>query len=380
MTKLKENEHGRSMVEMLGVLAVIGVLTVMGIRGFQSAMTRHRANELVNEANKRATVVAAQITLQSQTPSLSEFNENTFAGGTFDTVVITEGLNNRFGLKILDVEDDVCEVLVGLSGNGSVLRRVSTESDLRQVTDCQNPSKTYIMIYNNDMGGEASDGAEIDCSGEPSACPLNAVIAGTELQCPCICPEHRETTDGICGGCTGLAGSWSQPLLNATHGNGTMGVDDFACAASSSIDTRVAWKAFDGANASEGHEWHSNGGANANNPQWLSWYTKTPIQIQSITITNRDLGESFPAINESYTMKDFSVQYSDDNSNWTTVYEDTNPKGSGVATPFTISATSAHQYWRLLITSGWIGSVTIGELDIEAQRGYTLNPSTLQCE
>ena len=43
-----ENEAGRSMVEMLGVLAVIGVLSVMGIAGYQKAMRHYRANEIVN--------------------------------------------------------------------------------------------------------------------------------------------------------------------------------------------------------------------------------------------------------------------------------------------------------------------------------------------
>ena len=51
-------QSGRSMVEMLGVLAIIGVLSVAGIAGYTTAMRSHRANELLNEASKRATVVA----------------------------------------------------------------------------------------------------------------------------------------------------------------------------------------------------------------------------------------------------------------------------------------------------------------------------------
>ena len=35
---IKQTEGGRSMVEMLGVLAVTGVLAVVGIMGFQNAM------------------------------------------------------------------------------------------------------------------------------------------------------------------------------------------------------------------------------------------------------------------------------------------------------------------------------------------------------
>ena len=43
-----KNESGRSMVEMLGVLAIIGVLSVAGIAGYTSAMKQYRSNEIVN--------------------------------------------------------------------------------------------------------------------------------------------------------------------------------------------------------------------------------------------------------------------------------------------------------------------------------------------
>ena len=57
-----DNEIGRSMVEMLGVLAVIGILSVAGIAAYSIAMNKHHANELLNEASKRATLVAMQMT------------------------------------------------------------------------------------------------------------------------------------------------------------------------------------------------------------------------------------------------------------------------------------------------------------------------------
>lgn len=44
-----KSQTGRSMVEMLGVLAIIGVLSVGGIVGYRSAMDRHIANEIQND-------------------------------------------------------------------------------------------------------------------------------------------------------------------------------------------------------------------------------------------------------------------------------------------------------------------------------------------
>jgi len=48
MKKIK-NESGRSMVEMLGVLAIIGVLSIGGIYGYQMAMTKNEVNNFIND-------------------------------------------------------------------------------------------------------------------------------------------------------------------------------------------------------------------------------------------------------------------------------------------------------------------------------------------
>ena len=55
--KFKKSQSGRSMVEMLGVLAIIGVLSVGGIAGYSLSMRRHRANQVVDIASKFAVVV-----------------------------------------------------------------------------------------------------------------------------------------------------------------------------------------------------------------------------------------------------------------------------------------------------------------------------------
>ena len=50
MTILYKNEQsGRSMVEMLGVLAIIGVLSIGGISGFSKAMSKYRVNKTLDQ-------------------------------------------------------------------------------------------------------------------------------------------------------------------------------------------------------------------------------------------------------------------------------------------------------------------------------------------
>ena len=48
MKLFKNNQYGRSMVEMLGVLAIIGVLSVGGIAGYSKAMFKQKANKTMD--------------------------------------------------------------------------------------------------------------------------------------------------------------------------------------------------------------------------------------------------------------------------------------------------------------------------------------------
>ena len=56
---MKNTENGRSMVEMLGVLAIIGVLSVAGIAGYTMAMNKYKANEIVSTASQVAVLTLA---------------------------------------------------------------------------------------------------------------------------------------------------------------------------------------------------------------------------------------------------------------------------------------------------------------------------------
>lgn len=45
---LKKSQIGRSMIEMLGVLAIIGVLSVGGLAGYSRAMRKHKVNDALD--------------------------------------------------------------------------------------------------------------------------------------------------------------------------------------------------------------------------------------------------------------------------------------------------------------------------------------------
>ncbi|MBP5160464.1 MAG: type II secretion system protein [Alphaproteobacteria bacterium] len=54
---LKKSQIGRSMIEMLGVLAIIGVLSVGGLAGYSRAMRANKMNNALDYMNRCYTVV-----------------------------------------------------------------------------------------------------------------------------------------------------------------------------------------------------------------------------------------------------------------------------------------------------------------------------------
>lgn len=62
MINQKKLESGRSMIEMLGVLAIIGVLSVGGIAGYSKAMLKYKTNKAIDELTQIASNVRIAFT------------------------------------------------------------------------------------------------------------------------------------------------------------------------------------------------------------------------------------------------------------------------------------------------------------------------------
>ncbi len=82
----KNNQTGRSMVEMLGVLAIIGVLSVGAIAGYQKAMFKYKLNKLKNQI--------IQIVANIQTLYVSA-NKNTWNDKVINKLIMIEGMGTN---------------------------------------------------------------------------------------------------------------------------------------------------------------------------------------------------------------------------------------------------------------------------------------------
>ena len=69
---MKKMQSGRSMVEMLGVLAIMGVLSVGGIAAYTFAMNRHKANEIIANIQRKLPGVSTQMMQEVETVTLED--------------------------------------------------------------------------------------------------------------------------------------------------------------------------------------------------------------------------------------------------------------------------------------------------------------------
>ncbi len=153
-------QHGRSMVEMLGTLAIMGVLSIAGIWAYGVAMDRHKTSTLIQEAQKRAVIVAGQIGFNNQKPNLSEFEPyNKTSTGEFDKKVYykDDGLYKQFGIKVSGVKKAICENILRTIGKSTLIRRLSLQETPRTPLTTCNDTNAFLIIYNNDMQGAVSD-------------------------------------------------------------------------------------------------------------------------------------------------------------------------------------------------------------------------------
>ncbi len=112
--KSKHCETGRSMVEILGVLAVIGVLSVSGIMGYRFAMDKYRANDIVNEVNlrNRDTWNMYQTKDLPDTEELMEWANRTQTG--FPIGVYPRS-NVVFDVQVDEVESRICKQVLNMN-------------------------------------------------------------------------------------------------------------------------------------------------------------------------------------------------------------------------------------------------------------------------
>lgn len=165
-------QFGRSMVEMLGTLAIMGAIGITGIWGFNAAMNSHHANELLYEVNKRANTCVAQINLMGKECNLSEYGDK-IENYTTSTLSFP---NNYFGIKVAGVPEKICQNIhvKGFPIASQILPETCTTTN------------EMIFIFDSDLKG-GTENLPRQCTPTTKAidCPYDGSVSCT--------------SDGFCG-------------------------------------------------------------------------------------------------------------------------------------------------------------------------------------
>ena len=192
----RKEEQGRSMVEMLGTLAIIGVLSVGGIAGYTYGMNKYYANELLAGASARAVIVASQLA-SGREASLSEFDKmKDTAGGEFDNENIAK-FSDGFGIKVSKVKKAVCENLIKDTEGTDI----GIETEAGGEVTCGDENTFFITfdslgISGGELSTKPSDLTPSECLEKGGVwCDAGCNPAGYTCQCPTAYnPKNYEIT------------------------------------------------------------------------------------------------------------------------------------------------------------------------------------------
>ena len=205
---MRVNEQGRSMIEMLGVLAIVGVLSVGGIAGYSKAMAKFKTNKVIDQINTISTNVRTLYSSQRNYGGLNNGTAirmalipsemyaasnksasgasveitNAFGGNLYiHSVVQGTGTDNAYVIAVDALPKTACVSIAttdwgGDFGSGLVAMQIKTMSNTEKASGL-----TDLNADINTTGTKAEAGNVIAIPGSDTTTPLS--IANAEKAC-----------------------------------------------------------------------------------------------------------------------------------------------------------------------------------------------------
>ena len=210
-----KTETGRSMVEMLGTLAIIGVLSIGGIAGYSYGMDKYRTNEVINETMLRAIDLISQASQGRSELSLSEW-EKEKSTYEFGTPIYTEDdlIKLDVGTKNNPIPQRVCEqIFEGMKNQALYIDINGEEMEVNPVCGDNN-----IMTFYFEGGGATMDVCDPACA-DDEYCDNGWCFKGDE---PISTYDWRCDLDNEC--CSDFYGPYPNHGKSCTLPDGASGM------------------------------------------------------------------------------------------------------------------------------------------------------------
>ena len=207
---IKKSETGRSMVEMLGTLAIIGMLSIGGIVGYSYGIDKYRANQTINDINLRAIDLIAQLQSGRNTPTSDTWTtEKTL----YPISLVFDTDSEDALIKVSNVPERVCEMIVKGMETQAAITVNSYYIAGQEDGGCEETND--LTFYFGDYEACGTD----YCSGDKPTCNLDTQTCVECLDsgdCPSDkpvcnasnvcepCPSNKpfyDASTGVCGDC-----------------------------------------------------------------------------------------------------------------------------------------------------------------------------------
>lgn len=169
-------QSGRSMIEMLGVLAIIGVLSVGGLAGYSKMMMQYKINAAMQQIN----IIAAKLSaVGSQTSSYSGLDNASAIkfGAIPDDAMSGSDLVNPFGGSIAISSSFLLEDKSDTQAYTITYSKLPEEACLALASTNWNKAKSSSLLGIG-VGNSAVNSIYQGCPGTTSvACPEGTVSA-----------------------------------------------------------------------------------------------------------------------------------------------------------------------------------------------------------
>lgn len=195
------SNNGRSMVEMLGILAIVGVLSIGSLFGIRLALAKYRANLIASDVMLQAQFVLSQNNLAEGDFLTPDFQ--TESGKSLSSAIYVDG----FDVRIPDITKSVCEQLLKIQKDPVL--DILIDNDPNRTT-CPDNSTLYFLFAlptnETELCTPTCDSCEICQDGICVTDPQIRICTtqtGEEGYCRdglCLrCPN--QSTELICGPC-----------------------------------------------------------------------------------------------------------------------------------------------------------------------------------
>ena len=147
-----KQESGRSMIEMMGVLAIMGVITVAAIAGINSAMNMQKRNTVNDEVLQMVAQVRQTF---SEYDDFSNINNATIFGaigmskqnpygGAYE-ISVNPSNSRQFVISITGLSKSDCEYFVTKGWDGSVGYEMSGRTQSGASGDCTSSGDQNVV-------------------------------------------------------------------------------------------------------------------------------------------------------------------------------------------------------------------------------------------